>query len=62
MQSSSKWGVEYPATGAFAEESMNTENYAAIVENQFTSPPDTALSTLSMDVGDAGGSYTRRFI
>jgi len=62
LQSSSKWGAEYPATGALADESMNTENYAAIEENQFLSPQDQPLSTFSIDVDYASYSNTRRFI
>ena len=62
LQSTSNWGVEYPAKGAYAEEPMNTENYAAIVENQFTSPQDQPLSTFSIDVDYASYSNTRRFI
>ncbi|MEM1219794.1 MAG: von Willebrand factor type A domain-containing protein [Bacteroidota bacterium] len=62
LQPTYGWQTEKAPNGAFAEEPMNTENYAPIVENQFLSPQDQPLSTFSIDVDYASYSNTRRFI
>ena len=41
---------------------FNTEDYAAIVENEFINPKNTPLSTFSIDVDNAAYSNVRRFL
>ncbi|SDD69762.1 vWA domain-containing protein [Niabella drilacis] len=51
-----------PEKTAPAEISMNTEGYAAIVENEFRSTVQHPLSTFSVDVDKAAYSNVRRFL